>query len=362
VPGPGWSGVAFGVLRRNLGVRPGVRVVIESWSHALPFARPFVAGARRLGAEPLLVVEDEESFFQGLESGRRPPSVSAPASLARSADAYVYFGGPEAYPRLFGLPPRDLEAILARHGVDWWSSARAGGVRAVRMEIAAATPIAAHRYGVSVDTWQEVLLRAAAVPPDRLRRRAGPLAVALARSRSIRIQHPNGTDLALRGPLGRSRVEDGAPDPLRGSLWATVPAGILAVPVGRGRVDGTWEANRPVHQRFEDPPVGLGPRFRFEGGRLREFAFDRGGEAFARAYGHGGGGRDVPSGLTFGLNPHARGAPELEGIAEGTVGLLLGDNRSIGGRHRSGFAYFTALEGATVEIDGRRWLAGGRWR
>jgi hypothetical protein len=77
--------LARSTLSRYLGVVEGEPVTIEAWSHALGWARPFVAEARLLGARPLLALEDEEEFFRALSNGRSVPT--APAALRRLARA-----------------------------------------------------------------------------------------------------------------------------------------------------------------------------------------------------------------------------------------------------------------------------------
>ena len=105
--------------------------------------------------------------------------------------------------------------------------------------------------------------------------------------------------------------------------------------------------------------MALGARFKFHRGRLAEYSFDRGGTAFARAYARGGHGRESPGALTFGVNPAISQAPEVGEVAAGTVGLLLGGNRSLGGRNPSRFAYLTTLAGASVDLDGEPFLEEG---
>jgi len=84
-----------------------------------------------------------------------------------------------------------------------------------------------------------------------------------------------------------------------------------------------------------------------------------GGAAFDRAYLRGGRGRELPGALTFGVNPAISRAPEVGEIAAGTVGLLLGGNRSLGGRNPSRFAYLTTLGDAKVDLDGEPFLEEG---
>jgi leucyl aminopeptidase (aminopeptidase T) len=351
------------VLARYLGVRPGETVTVESWGHALSWARAFVLEARRRRADPALVVEDEEAFFRSLALPRARDVPGASPALAERSDAYVYLPGPEEFPRLFGLPAAELEAVVARHGPGWWRAARRGGLRAARIAVAAATPTAAARYGVDPGAWQRDMLRASLVSPERLARAAEPIVRQLARARRVHLRHPNGTDLSL-GLLPHTWVvEDGRidrADRAAGRLWTRIPTGRIVVALSEGTAEGTWEANRPVYDRYGDPPVSEGARFAFVRGRLREYSFERGGASFATAYARGGRGREVPGALTIGLNPAVVRGPELDELAAGTVGLLLGDNRAFGGRHRARFSYLTTLAGPDLALDGRSYWVGGR--
>ena len=361
-PGRGPDALAALVLDRYLGVRRRETVTVEAWSHALEWARPFVLEARRRGAESLLVVEDEATFFRSLALAA-PSLPVAPSPLAGHPGAYVYFGGPEAFPRLLGLPADDVEALVTRHGPAWWHRARRSGLRGVRMAIASVTAPAAARYGVDLAAWHREVLRGSLVDPARLARRARSLAGRLAHARRVTVRHANGTRLDLAIERASLTVADGrvraAAPTLRGS-WTQVPTGFVAVRLADGVAEGTWESNRPVYDRFADVPVAVGARFSFAGGRLVEFSFDRGGEAFQSAYRRGGHGRNRPTALTIGLNPAIDRAPEVGELSDRTVGLWLGDNRSLGGRNRSRFSYLTTLGGAHVELDGRPWWSDGR--
>ena len=353
------------VLDRYLTVRPGETVTIEAWNHALPWARPFVVEARRRGAVPSLVLEDEEAFFRSASTVPPRGFPSAPAFVAEGTDVYVYLPGPEEFARLRGLARSELETALAHHGPEWWRAARRSGLRAARLAISTATPAAAEAYRVDLSSWQREVVQACLVPPDRLARVAAPIVRRLARARRLRIRHYNGTDLTV-GLVPRTiTVEDGRidRDDLRsGRVWTRVPTGLISVPVADGMAEGRWESNRPVYDRFASPPVSEGVHLDFARGRLRRYAIDRGASAFRAAYDHGGRGREVLGAISFGLNHRIARAPELGELAQGTVGLWLGDNRAAGGRHRSRFRFRTTLAGADVYLDGRPWWTGGRPR
>jgi hypothetical protein len=134
---------------------------------------------------------------------------------------------------------------------------------------------------------------------------------------------------------------------------------VVAAPLVAGVADGVFESNREAYDRFADPAVTVGARFTFRDGRLSEYSFDRGGSMFARAYARGGRGRELPGAVTFGVNPAVVRAPEAEEVAAGSVGLLLGGNRPLGGRNLSRFRFLATLAGADVDLDDEPFLVEG---
>jgi leucyl aminopeptidase (aminopeptidase T) len=344
-------------------VHRGERVGIEAWSHALPWARAFVLEARRLGAEPTLVVEDEEAFYGTLALGPRHRVPTAPAEVAARSDAYVYLGGPATLPRLRALSEAAIDRALARHDRAWWFAARRAGLRAAAPAVAEVEPEAADRFGVDRDAWLREVVRASLVDPARLARAAEAYATVLGGARRLTVRHPNGTDLSVGLAPLRPTIEDGhidAADRRAGRIWTRVPAGTVGVALAPGTAEGMWEANRPVYDRHADPPVTVGVRFGFHSGRLTEFSFDRGGTVFgARLAGRG---VVRPSALLFGINPAAARAPELGPIAAGNVSLVVGGDAARPEPEAGRLAYVTSLAGADVTVDGRPWIRGGRRR
>ncbi len=353
--------LARSTLGEYLGVRSGQPVVVEAWSHALPWARAFVVEARRRGAEPVLALEDEDGYFRSLLAGGTVPA--APPMLARTGAAYVYLGGPEAFPRLLGLRSADLAAALDRHGGAWRKAARAARVRGARVAIATVTSTAAARFGVNVDGWRAEVLAASVVPPYRLGRTAARALQRLGRARTMSVRHPNGSRLELELKSGRWVEETGRPagaahraDP----VWTAVPTGKLLLAVRPASVRGTWEANRPNYERLGETAVALGARFEVRDGRPTDAGFDRGGEEFLAAIRRGGRRSVACAGISVGLNPRIGRAPEVGDLELGTVGLRFRvAARTVPAGAGSRECAFL-LQGADVDLDGARWLVAGR--
>lgn len=293
----------------------------------------------------MLIVEDEEAFFRSVRESGSVGRAPGPAH----AGAHVYLPGPEDFPRLFGLPPDDLALVRVRHDGAWWKAARAARTRALRLAVSTITRRAAERFGVDLGAWSAELVRASEVEPDRLRLDGESLLRGLRDRRELRFVHDNDTELTVRPARASAFLDDGRPDPSTGAVWGRMPAGLLIVPIDPASVEGVWASNRPIYDRFAQPPVAVGGRLEFRRGRLVDLSFERGGEPILAAYSHAGRGRDRATALTFGLNPEVVRAPESLELGQGTIGLLIGDRPGGRGPVRSGFSLLAPLAGASME-------------
>ncbi len=343
------AALARAALDGALRVRRGERLTIETWNHALPWARALVVAAHRRGVTPTLVLRDEAAYFEAL-AGIGAGALASSARRERStADAVVRLDGPEAFPRLLGLPTDELDRLLRAY------LHRPPRARTLRMRIADVTPVAADRLGVDFERWQEEVVRASEVEPVGLRAAGRQLSRALHPGAEIRIQHPNGSDLRLALARRAPRLEDGVPGP-GGS--AELPSGRWVAAVAPGTARGEFETNRPSYDRYADEPVALHGRMDFGDGRLRGFEEDRASQAFA-AFVRTGKGRVRPVAIAVGLNPEIRRAPELLDRAAGTLSLLVGDPPGRSSDRPPRFQFLASLAGADVSIDGRPVIARG---
>jgi len=347
------------VLEGSLKLNKGSSVVIETWDHTRAIAEEFVAESRRLGARPVLVYQSESAFWDSLDRQRLESLSGPPASLQaalRASQAYVYFPGPGDLERVRSLPEETRATLWGSHGGPngyWEATARALGVPSVRMEIGNVTESDARLFGVDVVAWRRELEQASAVDPFQLQHDARRLIDAIGTGREIEIAHPNGTRLAVRLLGTRPWADDGVidtDDRRHGQRLASVPAGIVSLALDEKLAEGRFVANLPTRKRqgaFD------GADLRFRKGLLESFRFRSGEAAFLGRYATASDGRDRPAMIEFGLNPHIRNAPNVEGLGRGTITLRIGDNFQMGGRTRIGYGERFYLTGADVRVDGR---------
>ncbi len=349
--------VARALIGSALDLRRGEHLVVLSWNHTLPWASAAVAEARRLGARPLLLLEDETAFWRavGLARSTRGWSTlprTARAAL-RTADALLYFPGPADRPRLRGLP-RDLLEPLSGHDDLWLAPRSRQGPRRLRCLLGYASDAEAEAWGVPGAMWRSQLLRAISEADypgiAAAGRRADRL---LSRGRELRITGDDGTDVRLRLRGRAPWVDDGRVDPSdrrRGRVMATAPAGSVVVAVDERSATGTAVGNRPS---FLSGGRVAGVQWELDGGRLRNYWYGEGAEAFEGEFAEAPRGRETVGLFGLGLNAAlAPGVPHAEDEEAGAVTLAIGGNTAYGGSNRCRYLSWITIGRATVAVDG----------
>jgi leucyl aminopeptidase (aminopeptidase T) len=349
------------VLTKTLHLRRGENLIVEAWTHMLPWANALVLEARRLGIRTTLLYEDEATYWRAVEEcpaadvGRMPePEVGA----IGKADGYVFFWGPEDRPRLRALPKEQSRALTG-YNARWYQAAEKAHLRGCRMELGQATNPAAQFFGMSASGWQETLVDASRVDLDAMAKDAARLAARLRKGKTLRVTHANGTDLELRLAGRKPVVDDGivdAQDVRSGNNMTSFPGGAVYVALDEKFATGHVTANRP-----STPGTGTlaGGRWTFAENQLVEHQYESGGERFDADFEKAGPGKDRPGFLSIGLNPRIRNAPGLDDFERGTILVGVGSNTAFGGKNRASFQSWVAIAGAHLEVDGATVVADG---
>lgn len=351
------AAVGKALVEGALALRRGEELVVASWTHTLPWATACVAEARRLGAHATLLLEDEATFWRSVEVAPATRSWSGIPSTARAAlreaDALVYFAGPADRPRLHSLPIAQQSPF---HGTSeaWLSVCRKANVRGVRCLLGYSSDVQGEQWKVPGALWRSQMIRAMVdADPVAMGIAGARAARALARGREIRITAPNGTDVRLRLRRRAPWVDDGRVDRrnrLHRRNVTTVPGGTVVIAVDERSAEGTAIADRPS---FLSSGRVDGGQWDLERGRLREYWFTSGTEAFESEFAPAPKGREVLGLFAVGLNPVLpAGVPQAEDAPAGTVTLAIGGNSAYGGSNSCRFLSWITLGEATVAVDG----------
>jgi aminopeptidase len=357
--------LAENVVKKTLGLKRGETVLIEAWSNSLPYAEAIQLAARRAGAKPLILYESEPAYWEAVDGGMAkvigdPPKAEWDALAA--SDAYVYFWGPSDRGRFRALPPKTRGDLTQFNG-QWYAITGKKKVRACRMELGLAEPSNAESFGVDVGAWRAELLAASAADPAAMAAAARTVVGPLTKGRSLRIRHPNGTDLTLGLKHRPATVDDqrvDAQDLKAGNNVVNLPGGMLFVALDESVADGKLVATRP--SRFDRGLQMLrGGTWEFAAGKIAKLRESPGG-TFAGFYAAGAKGKERPGILEIGLNPAIKDAPNCEDQRLGLTTVYIGGNENYGGASKCPFQAGLMLEGATIEVDGRPIVKDGRFR
>ena len=357
------AAVARTVLKDTLRLRPGENVTIETWSETLPWAKPFVTEARKMGVNPLLLYEDEGSYWEALKAGkaRQTGKVGSHewASLEKSS-AYVFFFGPSEWPRRDEIPEKK-RAGAAAYNPEWYRRAAKAKIRGARMYLGRTSQLAADRWKLDLDAWREELVRASLVPPAQLHRLGTRISARLQRGKQVQVTHPNGTKLSFRLGKFPIQLDDSlvdAADLKAGNNMASIPGGVVGVCMDHTSTEGTIVGN---HTTYPDSGPVSGARWNFSGGRLTDFSYESGGELIEKAFSKAPkNGKDRLGFFSIGLNPEIHHLPQMEDQELGSLLFHLGGNTFRGGKNQSPFGTWTVVTGADATIDGKPLLQGGK--
>jgi leucyl aminopeptidase (aminopeptidase T) len=350
--------VAARYLGTALNVRRGENVLIESWNHTLPMASACVVEARRRGAHPMLVVEDETAFWRSLDTLAAPTRWSRAGehewAADTKADAYIFFLGPADRPRWQALPEEIRQGLFASNA-EWYRRQQRSKLRMVRSMLGYASDAQAARWGVNGSTWRNQLIQATVEPDPKLLTADGRRAAAkLAKGSELRITASNGTDVTLKLRHRTPELDDGvvdAADIKAGQLTTVAPSGGVVVAVDERSAEGIAIGNRPSYLRSGRVDGG---QWELHEGHLTNYWFTEGQPAFDERYQKAAKGKDVLSLFGLGLNPSiAPGTPQVEDQEAGAVSLAVGGNHEYGGSNRSPFLAWIVLGEATVAVDGK---------
>ena len=355
--------LARNILSNTLRVRRGENVIIETWSESLPWARPFVNEARRLGAHPMMLYEDEASYWEALEAGnsRETGRVGTHewAALAKTS-AYVFFFGPSEFPRRSSLSEKQ-RAGLAAYNAEWYRRAAKAKLRGARMYLGRTGQLAAERWKLDLDAWREEMLRASLVPPADMHRLGMRVGERMRRGKHVTVSHSNGTEVSFRLGKFPVQLDDAlvdASDLKIGNNLATIPGGVVGVAIDHTSAEGVAISN---HTTYPDSGPVSGIRWEFGDGHLTAQSYESGGEPLEAAYAKAPRkGRDRLGFFSVGLNPEISHLPQMEDQELGAVLLSIGGNTFRGGKNASPFGTWAVLTGADVAIDGKPLLEGGK--
>jgi len=350
-----YEALAKNVIRRTLHIQPKENVIVETWNHGLPIATEIVYQARAAGARPMLLFEDEDTYWRSVKTlpeSKLGQVGSHEWKAIAEADGYVFIPGPADITKIREAGKK-YSAATAYNG-EWYRRAKRNRLRGARLGLGYVTEPRARAYGFDLQDWRAMVLVASSVDGQQIVRAGRKVTHALAKKGRLEITHPNGTSFSC-DLVGRpAGIEDGIvtkEDLDAGENMANLPAGEAFVVPDEKSGEGTIVFDRPIAylgRLIRDVRVA------FDGGRMVKFSASENEDIIRSDWNEAKGPKDLLGFLDIGLNPRARSGFLQDAIVAGSVFVAVGSNDEIpGGKNKTDFSLGASLTGATVTIDGR---------
>jgi aminopeptidase len=354
---PGYDEIATAIVHRSADVREDELVWIQGAAGDLPLMERLAIAVAKVGGHPVVTVFTDEMLRRWYAEvpdrfdARRDEWIW---QMTERADVIIEFHSLD--PSVFGeVPPERLAAWL-EHNAGAAELTRGDGPRIVYVGNSLypsegnARALGVERADLERTFWNGVM-----ADPEHLAATGEALADVLRDAGTIRITHPNGTDITVASAgLGvvvtDGRVRRRAPGSTDQDLNMTwLPSGEVTLGLDAGSAEGRLVLERLVYDGAEIRNVTL----EFAGGRLASMRADSDVDRL-RAVLHS----DPPTserltGLKFGLNPAVSEAGVTTLMGAGMVSLSMGSNIVLGGDIDLPFVVFLTMDGSTVEVDGR---------
>ena len=356
-----YEALAKNVIRRTLQIQPKENVVVECWNHGLPIATEVVYQARAAGARPLLLFEDEDTYWKSvntLPESKLGQVGSHEWKAMSEADGYVFIPGPADITKVREAGKK--WSASTAYNDEWYRRAKRSRLRGARIGLGYVTEPRARAYGFDLDAWRKMMLEASSVDGRDIVRTGRKVTSLLSKKGRVEITHPNGTRFSC-DLVGRAAgIEDGIitkGDLDVGENMANLPAGEAFVVPDEKSGDGTIVFNRPL------PWLGRwirDVRIAFDAGRLTKFSASENEEFLRSDWDEAKGPKDLLGYLDIGLNPKARSGFLQDAIVAGNIYVAVGANDEVpGGKNKTDFYLGASLAGATVTVDGHPLIRNG---
>ncbi len=349
------------IVNKCLRINEKDNVTIFFYPHNLTLAEDVAEECFKKGADVCLSLYTDRFYLAYLRElsaeSLREPSVFCQA-LAKNSTAQVWLGG-VSDPAIFRkIPPE--KSVADGEGETKAHSPYSKKVRTLGVGLALVTKPRAKAYGLNFQHWQKMMQSAANVDYPRLAKVGKELKMSLARSNTIQITAPNGTNLTFEVKGQQWRISDGVIDSADikdENVQDSIPAGSIDAFPKPESADGTIVFNTSL------PYSGIMLRhvkWRFEDGELVLFETDTASKKVKEEWSKSSGDKSKLALFSIGFNPEAEAGYTENQKAFGAVTVGIGGNAFFGGTNDSGFGFAHTITGATVKADSKVILKNGK--
>jgi leucyl aminopeptidase (aminopeptidase T) len=350
--------IATSVARRSARVQPGELVWIEGGADDVAFMERLAVAVGAEGGHPIVTIYSDEMIRRWYQE--------VPAHFDTQRDEWLWhlYDKADVIIRLqatnYGVyAALDPERLAARDAADVGASAplRTRGVRAVWVGNGLhPSDWRARMLGVDRGDLEQVFARGLMTDPAGLAATGERLREILRTATTVRVQHPNGTDITVGTGRGNVVVTDGTtrlpPRPVGdgeqvNETW--LPGGEVTMGLDPERTDGRLVVGRIFLDGQAIGPVTM----TWSGGQMQAMESTADLSTLGTYIDPADPMSQRLTGLKFGTNPDVADPRVQPLMGAGMFSFSMGDNRALGGDIDLPFMIFLTLAGATIHVDDR---------
>ena len=355
--------VARRIVHGSLKVHEDDMVLIETWQHTIDLASDIALECYRTGAKPMITLMTDRLWWNALEQIPDQYIRKTPRHILNAADSitvWILLGGPQDPTKFREIPATRLESYFEgeKPVLDKTFEKK---VRTAEVLLGQITPERARTYDLDYGRWLKMTEDAIKTDYSKMAELGRKIANRLERGSRIHLTSKTGTDLKFDITKRPVHVQDGIVDQEdigRGLVSTQLPSGKVEVAPLEDSAQGTIVFDTP---RALKGRMVRGLSFRFEKGKIAEYHAEKFGDVFREVFEATKGDKANIGQFVVGLNPRV----ELIGyttdeLALGTASVGVGENRGIGGKNDSSFAFSGTIERPTIAINGSTVMVNGR--
>jgi D-alanyl-D-alanine carboxypeptidase len=344
-------------MARNADIREGELVWIYGGAQDVEFMEKLAVAVAALGGQPLVSLFSDvtmRDWYRDVPERFDTMRDDWRWQIHQNADVVFLLSrvDPATYA---GIAPERLGGYRTGNP-GLWDVVQERGVRIVNIgNRVHPSEWSARMFGIEQSELESIYWKGMATDAARLTSTGERFREILRGASTVRIQHPNGTDITVGVTGQRIVVTDGSfsptrtePDPSTGFYETWLPGGEVTLGVDPESAEG-----RLVLERFFLDGQDMGPTtLTFSGGRLVAL---ESGSTLSRLREHTQSAlpmSDRLTGLKFGVNPEITDARILPWMGAGMVSPTLGNNLVLGGDLDLPYGpVFLTLAGSTIHVD-----------
>lgn len=352
------------LLEESLSITKEDALLIYSSDHTLDFANVVAIEAEKLGADVLIVTNNDDYFSRSMkelsdEQLKKPPRLWF--ALLEVLTARIIIEALED-PAIFNDLPMERIGLIGEKWKPYLDKVHELKIKSAELELALVTPQRAKAYGLNHDAWKKEMTESLDVSYHELKEFGSKIAKMLQKAQEVHVTSPGGTNVKFRLAGRPIHVFDGIVDKKDmkvGSHFGGLPTGVVAFAPAETSAEGKVVADLPITMLAK---WVKNLTWTFEHGVLKKWDAEENLEAWEKIHKGQSGDKDRFAVFGLGLNSIAQTGFIHDRIVKGVVTIGIGDNIWFEGKNNASYSNYICISKATVKLDGKPILVNGEYQ